>query len=123
MTPGPRGWSVLFALAALAFAFYASGTGAHSPEEMALHEQFYSTWMMPDAPWASCCHNRDCHPAASRFVNGHWEARWADTEQWSPIPPNKVEQNRESPDGRSHMCGRQVGTGVTVYCFVRGGGV
>lgn len=127
MTPGPRGWSVLFCAGLLAFAFYASGTGAqhlgHPPEEMEIHERFYSNWMMPDNPTISCCHKQDCHPAQSRFIDGHWEARWTDDDMWMAIPPYKVEQSRDSPDGRAHMCGRRVGNGVTVYCFVRGGGV
>ncbi len=28
---------------------------AHPPADMPLHEQFYSTWFMPDEPDKSCC--------------------------------------------------------------------
>lgn len=97
---------------------------AHAQEHhpQAIHEKFYSTWMMPDAPATSCCHNQDCSPAPSRFANNHWEAKH--NEFWIPIPPNKVEQNRDSPDGRSHLCGRPGPIGeFTVFCFIRGTGI
>lgn len=94
----------------------------HPAEEMEIHERFYSNWMMPDAHDVSCCDKRDCHPAASRFVDGHWQARWKPEEDWHNIPPQKVEKDRESPDGRSHMCGRRWLGGFTVFCFVAGSG-
>lgn len=123
MTPGHRGWIVLAALAgALLFSL-----GGYLEAEGHTHEgttgQFYATWMMPDAPWVSCCSQEDCAPAASRLVDGHWEARWRDEDEWIVIPAAKVEQNRDTPDGRSHMCGRKSGGSVYVFCFVRGGGV
>ena len=86
--------------------------------------RFYQTWKMPDAPHVSCCSDEDCAPAASRFVDGHWEARWKDEDDWTPIPAGKVDQTRETPDGRSHMCGRRGSDGgMYIFCFVRGGGV
>lgn len=94
----------------------------HPPEHQALHERFYSTWMMPDAPKVSCCHNQDCAPAASRVVDGRWEAKRPDDDTWVQVPPSKIEQNRDSPDGRSHLCGRKISSGFAVFCFIRGGG-
>jgi hypothetical protein len=94
----------------------------HPPQDAALHEKFYSTWMMPDAPRTSCCHNEDCAPAASRFVNGRWEARREQDENWTLIPESKIEMNRDSPDGRSHLCGRKLLGGFAVFCFIRGNG-
>lgn len=117
--PGPRGWLVLFLLAMGA----ASCLAAEGHTHAGAAGRFYSTWMMPDAPKVSCCHDEDCAPSQSRFVDGHWEARWRDEDEWTPIPPGKVEVNRDTPDGRSHMCGRRSGGDITVYCFVRGGGV
>jgi len=32
----------------------------------ALHEMFYSTWMMPDHPNVSCCNKQDCYPTEAR---------------------------------------------------------
>jgi hypothetical protein len=93
---------------------------AHTHEGAA--GRFYQTWMMPDAPRVSCCHNEDCAPAASRFVDGHWEARWKDEDEWVAIPAGKVEKERDTPDGRSHMCGRRGFGGFNVFCFVPGGG-
>jgi hypothetical protein len=82
--------------------------------------KFYQTWMMPDAPKVSCCSDQDCSPAASRFVNDKWEAQVDD--QWVQVPESKIEQERDSPDGRSHICGRKGWNGFTVFCFVRGNG-
>jgi hypothetical protein len=82
--------------------------------------KFYQSWMMPDSPRTSCCHDQDCSPIASRLVNGEWEAE-VDGE-WIRIPSHKIEQDRDSPDGRSHLCGRKFWSGFAVFCFIRGGG-
>src|ERR1700726_4476629 len=36
----------------------------HPPQDQTIHEQFYSTWMMPDNRNLSCCRNVDCSPVA-----------------------------------------------------------
>lgn len=90
----------------------------HHPQD--IHERFYSTWKMPDAPNVSCCHNEDCSPAASKFEGGRWFAM-RDGE-WIRIPEAKIERERDSPDGRSHLCGRRSPGLFTVFCFIRGGG-
>lgn len=83
--------------------------------------RFYQSWMMPDSPKTSCCHDQDCSPAASRIVNGRWEAQRDGA--WISVPNQKIEQNRDSPDGRSHLCGRPAyGGGFSVFCFVAGNG-
>ncbi|WP_375413110.1 hypothetical protein [uncultured Bradyrhizobium sp.] len=106
-------------VAAILYIIAANAQDQYHPQD--IHERFYSTWMMPDAPNTSCCHNQDCSPAPSRFVDGHWEAQRGSI--WIPIPLRKVEQNRDSPDGRSHLCGRPGPIGeFTVFCFVRGSG-
>lgn len=98
----------------------------HPPQDMAIHEKFYSTWMMPSNRNVSCCHNEDCSPAESKLENGHWVARKVGEEgEFTEIPPDRVEQERDSPDGRSHLCGRRYGFtqgGLTVFCFVPGSG-
>lgn len=113
----------VISMAALWF-FLAALRPAHGQQSGHTHEgelgKFYSTWMMPDAPRTSCCSNLDCAPAASRFINGHWEAEFEG--EWTPIPPQKIEQNRDSPDGRSHVCGRKNFNGTIIFCFIRGGG-
>lgn len=83
--------------------------------------RFYQSWMQPDHPNVSCCSNQDCGPAASRLVNGHWQAQEPEG-SWVNIPDEKIEINRDSPDGRSHMCGRKLYSGFNVFCFARGGG-
>ena len=35
----------------------------HPPQDQAIHERFYSTWMMPDNRTVPCCNNQDCSPA------------------------------------------------------------
>jgi hypothetical protein len=97
----------------------------HPPQDQALHEKFYSTWMMPDNRAVSCCHNEDCAPAQSKLINSDWYARKSDNEDWVLIPSRKIERDRDTPDGRSHLCGRRYGfTGgeFSVFCFIAGSG-
>jgi hypothetical protein len=121
---GRRGWIVLAALLALVASLNASRVRAHDHAQLGAAGRFYATWMMPDAPQVSCCSDEDCAPAASKFEGGAWWARWKDEDDWVRIPEGKVEVNRDTPDGRSHMCGRgaRLGGNFTVFCFVRGGG-
>jgi hypothetical protein len=79
--------------------------------------RFYSNWDRPDQPGVSCCNLLDCAPVSEvRHANGRWSARRARDGKWLSIPPEKVEQNRDSPDGRSHLCSM----GEAVFCFVPG---
>lgn len=95
----------------------------HPPQDMEIHRQFYSTWFMPDNPSASCCNEQDCSPAESKFENGRWMARKVgETGAFTPIPPQKIERNRDSPDGRSHLCGRGLLGGFYVFCYINGAG-
>lgn len=118
MTPGRRGWIVLAMIALSGGSLAAPGHEHHSAAG-----KFYQTWMQPDHPWVSCCHDEDCAAAAAKFEDGHWLARWTDADEWVQIPDEKVERLRDTPDGRAHMCGRRSGFGnFNVYCFVTGGG-
>ncbi len=103
----------------------AQDMSGHPHRDQAIHELFYNTWMMPDNPAISCCHQQDCAPAETYWLNGHWMARKVtDTGDFTPIPEQKVEQGRDSPDGRSHLCGsRSFPSGdFNVYCFIPGSG-
>ena len=112
-------WIVVATFAAVILFIVAANAQQHHPQD--IHERFYSTWMMPDAPQTSCCNNQDCSPAGSRFVNNRWEAQHNGV--WIPVPQSKIEQNRDSPDGRSHLCGRPGPIGeFYVFCFMRGSG-
>jgi hypothetical protein len=84
--------------------------------------KFYQSWMQPDNRAISCCHDQDCAPAQSRLVNGKWQARNSDDEDWIDIPARKVETERDSPDGRSHLCKRSSQWGAFVYCFLPASG-
>ncbi len=80
---------------------------------------FYKSWMRPDAPESSCCNDQDCYVTRVRRVRGKLQAIHRESGDWIDIPPEKIEQNRDSPDGMSHMC-----ASVTkfVFCFKEGGG-
>lgn len=84
--------------------------------------QFYQSWMQPDNRSVSCCHDEDCAPAQSRLVDGKWQARNSDDEEWLDIPTRKVETERDSPDGQSHLCKRNSQWGAFVYCFLPASG-
>jgi hypothetical protein len=96
----------------------------HPMKDQAIHEKFYSTWMMPDHPTASCCSLQDCFPTEARQIGDRWEAKLQDG-TWAAIPDEKIERNRDNPDGRNHLCATKVpsmGTmGVTILCFIPGG--
>jgi hypothetical protein len=97
----------------------------HPPADVAIHERFYSTWMMPDRPDLSCCNRQDCYPTEVRFRDGFWEARRREDGAYIRVPWEKVENNRDNPDGRNHVCmpppdrGPQ---GREVFCFALGSG-
>ncbi len=93
----------------------------HPPEHVELHEKFYSNWMMPDYPSISCCSNRDCAPAEAKIVNGTWYAKRDTDKKWRKVPDSKVEINRDSPDGRSHLCA-PMSEPDGVFCFIPGSG-
>lgn len=118
---------ILLGLLAALFAGNVRAQEHHHPQrDQAIHEKFYSTWMMPDNRALSCCHEQDCAPAESKFENGQWLARKAGEQgDFTPIPAQKVERDRDSPDGRSHLCGKSYGgmsSGFYVYCFAPGNG-
>lgn len=113
------GCLIVVAAFAVALLFIvAANAQEHHPRD--IHEKFYSTWMMPDAPQTSCCHNQDCSPAASKYEDGKWFAMRAG--EWIPVPNQKIERERDTPDGRSHLCGRGHPGLFTVFCFIRGSG-
>lgn len=99
----------------------------HPPQDEAIHEKFYSNWMMPDEPAKSCCNRADCYPAEVKYDGGGrlWGKRREDG-LWLLIPPKKIETNRGSPDGRNHMCAPPPTADYyppnTVFCLVLGGG-
>lgn len=89
----------------------------HPPEHAALHDEFYKDWMMPDAPLRSCCNQQDCAPVQHvERRNGHWWMQRVIDSEWLEIPDAKIEMNRDTPDGRSHMCS----SGASVFCAIVG---
>lgn len=96
----------------------------HPPEDMPIHERFYSTWYMPDQPTKSCCNKADCYPTDIKYVEGQIYARRREDGKWLLIPASKLERNRDNPDGRNHLCAPPPQTygGDEVFCFAVGGG-
>jgi hypothetical protein len=96
----------------------------HQPQDMALHEKFYSNWHMPDNPALSCCNNADCYPTDIKYVDGNIYAKRREDGKYILIPPQKVEHNRDNPDGRNHLCApppSPSNSSDTVFCFALGG--
>ena len=95
---------------------------AFGQEKEESHHKFYQNWMRPDMPSASCCGRWDCYPTEFKQVNGRWFALRREDGAWMPIPPEKMELNRDSPDGRNHVCMQAPGKSDTIFCAITGGG-
>ena len=99
----------------------------HPPQDAQLHEKFYSTWYMPDNPIRSCCNKADCYPTEIKVVGSSIYARRREDGKYILVPAHKVEQNRDNPDGRNHICAPPPGAisypPDTVFCFSLGGGI
>jgi hypothetical protein len=96
----------------------------HPLQDQPLHEKFYSTWHMPDHPSVSCCNDADCYPTEIKYIDGNIYAKRREDGKYIPIPPEKVEQNRDNPDGRNHLCApppNVLHSSDTVFCFALGG--
>jgi hypothetical protein len=93
--------------------------------DTAIHEKFYSSWMMPDRPDRSCCNKQDCYPTEVRYRDGFWEAKRREDGRYIWIPWEKVESHRNNPDGRNHVCmppPERAYNGGEVFCFALGAG-
>jgi hypothetical protein len=101
-----------------------AGLSKHPPQDQFLHKKFYSTWRMPDKPSASCCNDADCYPTEIKYVDGNIYAKRREDGQYIRVPPEKVERNRDNPDGRNHLCAPPPSAfrpSDTVFCFALGG--
>jgi hypothetical protein len=121
---------VILAVAALLLAFPLRKALAqehrHPPQDQPLHERFYSTWYMPDNPSRSCCNKADCYPTEVKFQHGQWYALRREDRKYIPVPWQKVELNRDNPDGRNHLCAPPPTASYprdTVFCFALGSGI
>jgi hypothetical protein len=98
----------------------------HPPQDLAVHEKFYSTWYMPDNPKKSCCNKADCYPTEIRMQDGSIFAKRREDGKFIWVPPQKVERHRDNPDGRNHLCAPPPTASYppdTVFCFALGGGI
>ena len=122
-------WSCLCCLSVMRVQAQEDGQGQaalrhHPPQDRLLHERFYSTWHMPDNPSVSCCNEADCYPTEIKYVDGNIYAKRREDGKYIPIPPQKVERNRDNPDGRNHLCAPPPSAfhpSDTVFCFALGG--
>lgn len=99
---------------------------SHPAADMPLHEKFYQHWYMPDNPQRSCCSATDCYPTTIQYRNGSIYAKRREDGKWLHIPPRKVEQHRDNPDGRNHLCAPPPNASYppdTVFCFALGTGM
>ena len=79
---------------------------------------------MPDNPSVSCCNQADCYPTEIKYVDGEIYAKRREDGKYIPVPPQKVERNRDNPDGRNHLCAPPPSVydpSDTIYCFALGG--
>lgn len=107
--------TIILALAAMGCLASVAASQEHSHDGDV--GKFYEGWMRPDFPEASCCNKQDCAPVNHvRYENGRWAMQRASDGVWLDIPPEKIELNRDTPDGRSHMCS----INSTVYCAIVG---
>ena len=95
----------------------------HPSQDQVLHEKFYSTWHRPDNPTLSSCNNSDCYSTEIQYVDGKLYARRREDGKYILIPSQKIERNRDNPDGRNHLCAPPPALSPTdtVYCFALGG--
>ena len=81
---------------------------------------------MPDNPSRSCCNNADCYPTEIKYGAGTIYARRREDGKYILIPAQKIERNRDNPDGRNHLCAPPPSAyndaADTVFCFSLGGG-
>jgi hypothetical protein len=96
----------------------------HPPEDIEIHEKFYSKWYAPDG--GMCCSSKDCYPTEVRFIGESIYAKRREDGKFIYIPPHTVDRSRESPDGRNHMCAPSPADehpwASNVYCFILGNG-
>jgi hypothetical protein len=112
--------------AALAFAAAAGAQHHHPEQDAAIHEKFYRTWRMPDAPDWGCCSQGDCYPTEIRILEGGIFAKRREDGKFIAVPSWKVELRRDNPDGRNHLCApppTPIYPPDTVFCFTLGTGM
>lgn len=95
----------------------------HPPQHAELHHKFYHSWQRPDNRNVSCCNLQDCAPAEAKMIAGKWWAKREADGKWVLVPDDRVENERTSPDGRSHLCVQPPHIGDGVFCFVAGAGI
>lgn len=116
-------------LAGCVLSMFAAGAVAmeshrHPVQDIPAHEKFYSNWYKPDEPTVSCCGGSDCYPTEIQLLNGRIYARRREDGVWLLVPEEKVERNRDNPDGRNHLCAPSPTNSVSypnpVICFSLG---
>jgi hypothetical protein len=125
-----EGWQTAFALARETLAKIWTIQHQNHPQDLPLHDKFYSTWSQPNngnRRRVSCCNNQDCYPTNIVLKEGKWWAQRREDLKWMMVPDGKLEHNqpdpRESPDHQSHACISPPIGGDYVFCAVLGSGL
>jgi hypothetical protein len=83
--------------------------------------------MKPDNPTQSCCNKADLLPDRNPHGAGPHLRRRREDGKYILVPQTKIEQRRDNPDGRNHICAPPPTSGThrldTVFCFALGGGI
>jgi len=59
---------------------------------------------MPDNPSASCCNDAERYPTEIKLIDGKDLRKRREDGKYILVPPQKMERNRDNPDGRNHLC-------------------
>ncbi len=51
---------------------------------------------------AACCNKQDCYPTEIKYVGTSLFAQRRKDGAWVIVPPQKIERNRDNPDGRTN---------------------
>ena len=68
---------------------------------------------------------QDCYPTEIKYVGTSLFARRREDGAWIIVPLQKIERNRDNPDGRNHvgMPPPNHSQAGSVFCFSLGGGI
>jgi hypothetical protein len=78
---------------------------------------------MPDHPTVRCCNEADCYPTEIEYIDGAIYAKRREDRKYIAVPSEKVERNRDNPEGRSHLCAPPpniLHQSDVVFCFALG---
>jgi hypothetical protein len=112
-------------LLALLFLYpFAHAQEHHHPTETiyGATAKFYETWRMPSNRSMSCCSKQDCYATEAHIARGKWVARQRENGKWMEVPAERVEFDRDSPDGQNHVYCLRHAAGIRLLLHRAGAG-